>query len=188
MTQRRRERDWHQRAASWFFGLLLLISVAAVFVYGPNELPLYKRHLLALACALLAGLFAFFITGQLRVKSPSTFAHLALRGTGGMAIFIAILIWADQALIDPPVTAPISGPIQNGRPLQALTIPVPLPDTTSRRRTPDSTGWVASRSGKTYYRASCKGAREITPENVITFRTEPEAQRAGYHHSVQDKC
>jgi len=48
--------------------------------------------------------------------------------------------------------------------------------------------WVASSRGHTYYRRGCSTARRLSPANVIYFRTEEEAQRAGYSRSRSRGC
>lgn len=39
---------------------------------------------------------------------------------------------------------------------------------------------VASKNGKSYYFASCAGAKRILDENKITFSSKIEAEKAGY--------
>lgn len=39
---------------------------------------------------------------------------------------------------------------------------------------------VASKSGTKYHLLSCAGAKQIKPENLITFKSREEAERAGY--------
>jgi len=52
----------------------------------------------------------------------------------------------------------------------------------------DSMAWVASSRGHTYYRRGCSTANSLSPTNLIYFRTEEEAQRAGYHRSTSRGC
>ena len=52
----------------------------------------------------------------------------------------------------------------------------------------DSMAWVASSRGHTYYRRGCGTANRLSPANLIYFRTEEEAQRAGYHRSTSRGC
>ncbi len=52
----------------------------------------------------------------------------------------------------------------------------------------DSTAWVASSRGHTYYRRGCKTANRLSRANLIYFRTEEEAQRAGYRRSTSRGC
>lgn len=40
--------------------------------------------------------------------------------------------------------------------------------------------YVASKSGTKYHLTSCPGAKQIKPENKITFATRSEAEAAGY--------
>ena len=48
--------------------------------------------------------------------------------------------------------------------------------------------WVASSRGHTYYRRGCSTANRLSPANLIYFRTEEEAQRAGYRRSTSRGC
>ena len=52
----------------------------------------------------------------------------------------------------------------------------------------DSMAWVASSRGHTYYKRGCGTAKRLSPANLIYFRTEEEAQRAGYHRSTSRGC
>jgi hypothetical protein len=52
----------------------------------------------------------------------------------------------------------------------------------------DSMPWVGSSRGRTYYRRGCRGASGLTPANRIYFRSEEEAQKAGYRRSAQADC
>ena len=44
--------------------------------------------------------------------------------------------------------------------------------------------WVATSRGHIYYRRGCSTANRLPSANLIYFRTEQEAQRAGYHRST----
>ena len=48
--------------------------------------------------------------------------------------------------------------------------------------------WVGSSRGSTYYRSGCSGARQLSPANVIYFRTQEEAETAGYTRSRTRGC
>ena len=52
----------------------------------------------------------------------------------------------------------------------------------------DGAAWVASSRGHTYYRRGCSTANRLSPGNLIFFRTEEEAQRAGYRRSTSRGC
>lgn len=52
----------------------------------------------------------------------------------------------------------------------------------------DTMAWVASSRGHTYYRRGCGTANHLSSTNRIYFRTEEEAQRAGYHRSTSRGC
>ena len=48
--------------------------------------------------------------------------------------------------------------------------------------------WVGSSKGKTYYRAGCAGARKLAAKNLVHFKSEEDAKKAGYTHSRQRGC
>ena len=48
--------------------------------------------------------------------------------------------------------------------------------------------WVGSSRGHTYYRRGCGAANRLSPANLIYFRTEEEAERAGYQRSTSRGC
>jgi H+/Cl- antiporter ClcA len=101
--------DIHLSLASWVFGGVFTLFLMGVFVFGPDTLPEFKQRLLALFCALLAGLFGFFLTGDLAVKAESLttrFGQLKVKAGGGMALFVLMLIWWLSPLA--PVTQAIS--------------------------------------------------------------------------------
>lgn len=78
------------------FGACLGGFLIWVFIYAPNTVPAYKQRVLAIICALLAGLFAFFFTGTIglenaSIKTPA--GKLPIKATGGGAVFILVLAW-----------------------------------------------------------------------------------------------
>jgi hypothetical protein len=52
----------------------------------------------------------------------------------------------------------------------------------------DEMAWVASSQGHTYYRRGPSTENRLSSANLIYFRTEPEARRAGYHRSTSHAC
>ncbi|MGH8542112.1 MAG: hypothetical protein ACREX3_00355 [Gammaproteobacteria bacterium] len=52
----------------------------------------------------------------------------------------------------------------------------------------DSLRWVASSRGQVYYKRGCSSANRLAPQNRIYFRSEAEAQRAGYRRSTSRGC
>ena len=60
--------------------------------------------------------------------------------------------------------------------------------------TPDSVtsatsgDWVGSSRGTTYYKAACSTARRLSPSNLIYFKSEGDAKKAGYHRSASKGC
>jgi hypothetical protein len=89
-------RDGSHSAASWVFGVLLLAFLVWVFVFAPDTLPEYKHRMLGVFLASLAGLFAFFLTGDigLEIQSmQSRFGNLGVKATGGIGVFVLVLVW-----------------------------------------------------------------------------------------------
>jgi hypothetical protein len=68
------------------------------------------------------------------------------------------------------------------------TQPAPVRSDSTAVAPTSSMTWVASSQGHTYYRRGCGIANRLSPGNVIYFRTEEEAQRAGYHRSSSRGC
>ena len=86
----------HQIIATWVFGSLVFLFLICVFIFAPNDLPLFKHKLLSLFSALLAGLFTFFLSGSLGLSGRPGLpfiGELGLRATGGVAIFVFVLLW-----------------------------------------------------------------------------------------------
>jgi len=96
----------NQIAASWIFGVLLLAFLFYAFVFAPDVLSVIKQRILAFVCALIAGLFGFFLVGSIKVtlhpesnsdiddkKSTSSVPSLAVEASGGFAAAVLVLIW-----------------------------------------------------------------------------------------------
>lgn len=76
--------------------------------------------------------------------------------------------------------------------------PTSTPQTTSPARplispstgsvAPETLPWVASSRGHTYYLRGCNGANRLSPDNLIYFHTEQEAEQAGYTRSPAEGC
>jgi hypothetical protein len=80
--------------ATWVFGSVLLLFAVWVFIFAPNTLPEYKHRMLGIFLALLWGLFAFFLTGDLGLEIKaleSRFGKLGVKATGGIAVFVLVL-------------------------------------------------------------------------------------------------
>ena len=71
-------------------------------------------------------------------------------------------------------------------PLASAVAPKPADSTTVAPT--DNNAWVASSRGHTYYRRGCSRANHLLPANLIYFRTEEEARRAGYSRSTTRGC
>lgn len=82
--------------ATWIFGGLFVAFLFAVFAFAPPALPAFKQRILAVVSALLAGLFVYFLTGELGVSGKAgkgVFGRLAVKGSGGAAAFVLVLAW-----------------------------------------------------------------------------------------------
>ncbi|QTR45083.1 hypothetical protein J9253_13845 [Thiothrix litoralis] len=76
---------------SWIFGAILLIFVFAVFWLAPDALPSFKQQILAFSMALLAGLFGFFLTGDMTLAMQHKESSTSLKAAGGIALFVLVL-------------------------------------------------------------------------------------------------
>jgi hypothetical protein len=68
------------------------------------------------------------------------------------------------------------------------TSPAPARSDSTAVAPTNSMAWVASSRGHTYYRRGCRTANRLSPANVMYFRSEEEAQRAGYRRSTSRGC
>lgn len=87
-------------SVGWAAIVVLLLVFAALLVYAfefiPDTLPEYKQRVLALACAITAGLFGYFLTGSIGLvvtKAPLRFGSFSVKATGGFGLFALVLIW-----------------------------------------------------------------------------------------------
>jgi hypothetical protein len=81
---------------SWIFGSVLLAFILGVFAFAPPELPEFKQRILAWACSLAAGIFTFFMSGDIGlhlVSVKSNLGKITLKATGGLAAFVLVLWW-----------------------------------------------------------------------------------------------
>lgn len=81
-------------------------------------------------------------------------------------------------------TCRVSTPSYTPPPAEALPTAAPA----SRAEPGDSLPWVASSRGQVYYRRGCSNANRLALENRVYFRTEDQAQRAGYRRSTSRGC
>ncbi len=96
----------HQSLGTWVFGGLLLLFLFGVFAFAPTTLPDYKHRILAVLTALFAGLFGWFLSGEIGIRIgflKSSFGDVAIRATGSLALFVVVLVWWLGPLA--PVTA-----------------------------------------------------------------------------------
>jgi hypothetical protein len=77
-------------------------------------------------------------------------------------------------------------------PLSGQSGPRPIPrnrDTTQRADPRREIGpWTASTKGHTYYRTGCSTANKLAVKNRIYFKSEEEANKAGYSRSRSRGC
>ena len=94
------DRAWHTMAGTWVFGSLLFIFFVLVFTIGPDKLPEFKQRMLGISSPLLAGFFTFFLTGEIKLRFPEMegFIGEKSRATGGIGIFILVLLWWSSPL------------------------------------------------------------------------------------------
>ena len=92
---------------SWIFGTALLFFILGVFVFSPPTLPEYKQRILALTCALVGGIFAFFMTGDIGLRfvpTSSKLGKITIKATGGLAVFVLVLWWWTSPIAPIPIT------------------------------------------------------------------------------------
>ena len=95
-TNKPRTRAQQRSLGTWIVGGLLLVFVVAVFWLAPDELPAFKQRLLAILAALLAGVFAYFLTGDMGLELDAIetrFGKGGVKATGGIAVFALVLVW-----------------------------------------------------------------------------------------------
>jgi hypothetical protein len=81
-------------------------------------------------------------------------------------------------------TCRVDSPSYTPPPAQAPPAAAP----SSQTEPSDSMMWIASSRGQVYYRRGCSNAKQLAPENRIYFRTEKQAQEAGYRRSTSRGC
>jgi hypothetical protein len=90
---------WIVSMATWVFGALLLIFFFWVFAFAPGTLPEFRLRILAVFSALLAGLFGYFLIGDLGVNIEAAKGgdtgevKTEIKVTGGFALFVIVLYW-----------------------------------------------------------------------------------------------
>jgi hypothetical protein len=84
--------------ASWVFVSLLIVFLGAIVGYrelAPARRPIdaNTHMILGLLCSLLAGLAAFFMTGDIAVQVSGQQIGLGAQATGGVGLFVFVLWW-----------------------------------------------------------------------------------------------
>jgi hypothetical protein len=114
--------------ATWIFGSLFVAFLFGVFAFAPPFLPVFKQRILAVVSALLAGLFVYFLTGDLGVSGKAgkgVLGRLAVKGSGGAAAFVLVLAWwlspwspiesADVTRLRVLLLGPTGSPVEDAR-------------------------------------------------------------------------
>ncbi len=114
--------------ATWIFGSLFVAFLLAVFAFAPSTLPVFKQRILAVVSALLAGLFAYFLTGESGVAirgGKGALGRLAVKSSGGAAAFVLVLVWwlspwspvesADLVRLRVLLLSPEGSPVEDAR-------------------------------------------------------------------------
>ena len=114
--------------ATWIFGGLFVLFLFAVFAFAPPALPVFKQRILAITSALLAGLFVYFLTGDIGVSlqgGKGSLGRLGVKSTGGAAAFVLVLVWwlspwspiesADVMRLRVLVLGPGENPVEDAR-------------------------------------------------------------------------
>jgi hypothetical protein len=76
----------HRARASWIFSSVLLAFLMALVWFAPERMAGFKQQIVALFAALLAGLMAFFLTGDLGIERSW------LKASSGLGAFVVILL------------------------------------------------------------------------------------------------
>lgn len=114
--------------ATWIFGGLFVAFLFAVFAFAPPALPVFKQRILAITSALLAGLFVYFLTGDIGVSiqgGKGKLGRLGVKSAGGAAAFVLVLVWwlspwspiesADVIRLRVLVLGPGESPVEDAR-------------------------------------------------------------------------
>lgn len=83
---------------SLVYGSLLLAFFLYLILAGPENLSGYKHQLVAIISSLLVGVFGVLLSGSINlgIESPfleSKLGKLAVKATGGVALFILTMLW-----------------------------------------------------------------------------------------------
>jgi tetratricopeptide (TPR) repeat protein len=108
----------YRALGTWVFGSLFFLCFVGVFVFAPETLPEFKQRMLAIFTALLAGIFGYFLTGDLglHIQSIETrFGVVGVKASGGIAAFVFVLVWWLSPL------APVATEIP-AQPVQEVTV------------------------------------------------------------------
>jgi hypothetical protein len=97
MPSKRLSHARERARASWIFSSVLLAVLIALVWFAPERLAGFKQQIVAVLAALLAGLMAYFLTGDLGIQKTW------MKASGGMGAFALMLfLW--------PKLVPTPGP------------------------------------------------------------------------------
>ncbi|WP_020558901.1 hypothetical protein [Thiofilum flexile] len=151
----------HVAYGSWIFGFILLAFVIAVFWFAPDALPPFKQQILAFSSALVAGLFGFFLTGDIALLMRHKGSSTTLKAAGGIALFVVVLGWWQTS--SAPVQAADRPPSLSMSPTSNPSMTPAVPSTPAQPVVTQQDSSIHARKDITI-RASKEGAEA----NVIT--------------------
>lgn len=101
------------QTASWVFVSLLIVFLIAIIGYrefapARRALDANTHMILGILCALLAGLAAFFMTGDIAVQIAGQQIGIGAQAAGGVGLFVFVLWWWRTF---PPLPQPSPSPI-----------------------------------------------------------------------------
>src|SRR5260370_1078187 len=88
-------KSFHQMAAAWVFGIAFVAFLMAAFWLSDDQIAQWKQPIPAFVASLLAGIFAFFITGSIRLVAEATVSQgrkLSIQAASGTAMFVIVFI------------------------------------------------------------------------------------------------
>jgi hypothetical protein len=95
-----------QQLAAWVFGSASFLFLVAVFWLAPEAIDPTRQRILGVICAVLAGLFGYFLIGSIRLIAEGKFSHfgkISIQAAGGVALFVLMLLWwsSEKAPVKP---------------------------------------------------------------------------------------
>ncbi len=85
-----------QEFAFLLFGVIVSVFLFLVFLFGPKELPSWKKRIIAIITAIISGLTGIFLTGRINFVANLNLTELeksTIQAGGGFALFTIVLFW-----------------------------------------------------------------------------------------------